>query len=124
MKKIISSILFLVIAFQCFSASILIQMDEDQKNHLKAYGVAFWTLQKGIELDWLLNYKGGSFLIGYNQQIENELKIRGVSYQVLPDAKVNAILLEISNPEVNMDIVKLEKVPKIAVYSPKNKLPY
>ena len=124
MKKIISSILFLVIAFQCFSASILIQMDEDQKNHLKAYGVAFWTLQKGIELDWLLNYKCGSFLISYNQQIENELKIRGVSYQVLPDAKVNAILLEISNPEVNMDIVKLEKVPKIAVYSPKNKLPW
>lgn len=116
--------MFLIIGFECFSASILIQMDEDQKNHLKAYGVAFWTLKKGIELDWLLNYKGGSFLIGYNQEIENELKIRGVSYQVIPDAKVNAILLEISDPEVNMDIVKLEKVPKIAVYSPKNKLPW
>jgi hypothetical protein len=72
----------------------------------------------------LLNYYGGSFLINYNQEIENELKIRGVSYGVIPDAKVTAILTEISNPEVNMDIVKLEKVPKIAVYSPKNKLPW
>ena len=124
MKKIISSVFFLVISFQCFSASILIQMDEDQKNHLKAYGVPCSTLKKGIEVDWLLNYRGGSFLIEYNQEIETELKIRGVSYLVLPDAKVNAILLEISDPEVNMDIVKLEKVPTIAVYSPKNKLPW
>ena len=99
-------------------------MDDQQQNHLKAYGVAFWTLKKGITVDWLLNYRGGSFLIAYNQEIEKELKIRGVSYGVLPDAKVNAILTEINNPEVNMDMVKLEKVPKIAVYSPKNKLPW
>jgi hypothetical protein len=124
MKKIIFCILFLFIAFKGFSASILIKMDEQQKNHLKAYGIAFWTLKKGLEVDWLLNYHGGSFLINYNSEIENELKIRGVSYGVIPDAKVTAILTEISNPEVNMDIVKLEKVPKIAVYSPKNKLPW
>ncbi len=99
-------------------------MDDQQQNHLKAYGVAFWTLKKGITVDWLLNYRGGSFLIAYNQEIEKELKIRGVSYGVLPDAKVNALLTEINNPEVNMDMVKLEKVPKIAVYSPKNKLPW
>lgn len=99
-------------------------MDDQQQNHLKAYGVAFWTLKKGIAVDWLLNYRGGSFLIAYNQEIEKELKIRGVSYGVIPDAKVNAILTEINNPEVNMDMVKLEKVPKIAVYSPKNKLPW
>lgn len=114
----------LFIAFKGFTASILIKMDEQQKNHLKAYGIAFWTLKKGLEVDWLLNYHGGSFLINYNLEIENELKIRGVSYGVIPDAKVTAILTEISNPEVNMDIVKLEKVPKIAVYSPKNKLPW
>lgn len=99
-------------------------MDEQQSNHLKAYGIAYWVLKKGIEVDWLLNYRGGSFLIKYDQTIENELKIRGVSYEVIPDAKVNAILTEINNPEVNMDIIKLEKAPKIAVYSPKNKLPW
>ncbi|MFC5284251.1 asparagine synthetase B [Pedobacter alpinus] len=99
-------------------------MDEAQKNHLKAYGVAFYTLKNGLEVDWLLNYKGGSFLITYNQAIESELKIRGVSYQVLADAKVNVILTEINQPDVNMDIVKLEKSPKIAVYSPKSKLPW
>lgn len=99
-------------------------MDEDQKNHLKAYGVAFFCLKKNIEVDWLLNYRGGSFLIKYNPSIESELKIRGVSYEVIADAKVNAILTEITQAEVNQDIVKLEKAPKIAVYSPKNKLPW
>jgi hypothetical protein len=124
MKKIKLLLLLLIISLKSFSSSILIPMDEDQKNHLKAYGIAFYTLQKGIEVDWLLNYRGGSFLIYYNQNIENELKVRGVSYQVVADAKVNLILTEISNPEVNMDIVKLEKIPKIAVYSPKSKLPW
>ena len=99
-------------------------MDESQRNHLKAYGLAYYTLKNGLEVDWLLNYRGGSFLISYNQQIETELKIRGISYDVIADAKVNAILTEISQPEVNMDIVKLEKAPKIAVYSPKSKLPW
>lgn len=99
-------------------------MDESQRNHLKAYGLAYYTLKNGLEVDWLLNYRGGSFLILYNQQIETELKIRGISYDVIADAKVNAILTEISQPEVNMDIVKLEKAPKIAVYSPKSKLPW
>lgn len=117
-------IIFLFLAFKGYSSSILIPMDEVQKNHLKAYGVAFYTLKNGLEVDWLLNYKGGSFLISYNQAVETELKIRGVSYQVLPDVKVNVILTEINQPDVNMDIVKLEKVPKIAVYSPKSKLPW
>nr|WP_294898494.1 asparagine synthetase B [uncultured Pedobacter sp.] len=119
--------LFVILVFlsiKTFASSILIPMDESQKNHLKAYGLAFYTLKKNLEVDWLLNYRGGSFLISYNQQIEAELKIRGVSYDVLPDAKVNAILTEINQPDVNMDIVKLEKAPKIAVYSPKSKLPW
>lgn len=106
------------------AASILIPMDEEQKNHLKAYGIAFWTLKNGSEADWLLNYRGGSFLMKYDQAIENECKIRGVSYEVVADAKVNTILNEITDPSVNMDLVKLEKAPKIAVYSPKNKLPW
>ncbi|WP_207429698.1 asparagine synthetase B [Pedobacter sp. SYSU D00535] len=99
-------------------------MDEDQKNHLKAYGIAFWTLKNGLESDWLLNYRGGSFLMKYAEPLEKECKIRGVSYEVITDAKVTSILTEISDPSVNMDLVKLEKAPKIAVYSPKNKLPW
>lgn len=106
------------------AASILIPMDEDQKNHLKAYGITFWTLRNGAQADWLLNYRGGSFMMAYTQGLENECKIRGVSYEVIPDSRVTAILTEISDPAVNMDLVKLEKAPRIAVYSPKNKLPW
>ncbi|MDB5120583.1 MAG: asparagine synthetase [Sphingobacteriales bacterium] len=124
MLKPLLFILFMLSTLLCKSASILIPMDEDQKNHLKAYGITFWTLQSGQEADWLLNYRGGSFLIKYSSPLEKECKVRGVSYEVIADAKVNAILTEITNPSVNMELVKLEKVPKIAVYSPKNKLPW
>jgi hypothetical protein len=106
------------------AASILIPMDEAQKNHLKAYGLTFWTLKNGLEADWLLNYRGGSFMMKYAQDLEKECKIRGISYEVVADSKVTAILNEITDPSVNMDIVKLEKAPKIAVYSPKSKLPW
>ncbi|HCN83855.1 MAG TPA: asparagine synthetase B, partial [Sphingobacteriaceae bacterium] len=99
-------------------------MDESQKNHLKAYGIVYKTLQQSTEADWLLNYRGGSFLIKWVQNIENECKIRGVSYEVIADGEVNNILNKISDPQVNMDMVKLEKAPKIAVYTPKNKLPW
>lgn len=106
------------------ASSILLPMDETQKDHLKSYGLAYLALKNGMEVNWLLNYRGGSFLMKYNEQLENECKIRGVSYEVLPDAKTNVILIEISDPSVNMDIVKLEKAPKMAVYSPRNKLPW
>ncbi|WP_232336604.1 asparagine synthetase B [Mucilaginibacter aquatilis] len=99
-------------------------MDEVQKDHLKSYGIAFWILKNAGEVDWLLNYRGGSFMTTYGKQIEDECKIRGVSYEVLPDAKVTAILTGVSDPSVNMDVVKLQKAPKMAVYSPKNKLPW
>ncbi|RZL38141.1 MAG: asparagine synthetase B [Pedobacter sp.] len=99
-------------------------MDEGQKNHLKAYGIAYWSIAKQAEVDWLLNYRGGSFLIKYNKQVEDECKIRGVSYEVIADGKVTGILNEINDPSVNMEMVKLEKIPKIAVYSPKSKLPW
>jgi hypothetical protein len=106
------------------AASILIPMDEEQKDHLKSYGIAFWTLKNGQTVDWLLNYRGGSFMMNYDKKLEDECKIRGVSYEVLPDAKANEIITEVSDPSVNMDLVKLEKAPKMAVYSPKNKLPW
>lgn len=99
-------------------------MDESQKNHLKAYGVAFWCLQREVEVDWLLNYRGGSFMLKSAKVIQDELLIRGVSYENIPDAKSSAILSEIANPESNTDVVKLYKAPKMAVYSPKGKQPW
>lgn len=123
LKAKLTLILLFLTAF-CKAASILIPMDEDQKNHLKAYGITYWALENGLETDWLLNYRGGSFLMKYTQTMESECKIRGVSYEVLADGKVTMILNEVTDPSVNMDMVKLEKAPKIAVYSPKNKLPW
>lgn len=125
MQKWISSI---VIAILCVlrldAAYTLIPMDETQTNHMKAYGIAYWALDKGLEVDWLLNYKGGSFAIKSNPAIEKECIIRGVKYQSIPDASMASILDEISQPEENMDAIRLEKAPKIAVYSPPGKLPW
>ena len=99
-------------------------MDESQSNHLKAYGIAHWVLENQISAQWLLNYRGGSFLIQYDKAIETECVIRNVSYEILADAKVTGILNDIAREDVNMDALKLEKAPKIAVYSPKDKLPW
>jgi hypothetical protein len=99
-------------------------MDETQKDHLKSYGIAFWTLKNGEEVDWLLNYRGGSFMMGYNADIEKECRIRGVSYEVIPAVKASAIITEVTDPSVNMEVVKLLKAPKMAVYTPKSKLPW
>jgi len=99
-------------------------MDKVQKDHLKAYGIAYWILTLDGEVDWLLNYRGGSFMFKYEQKFENELLVRGISYDVISDAQANNILNEIASPDLNMDVVKLEKAPKIAVYSPKTKLPW
>jgi len=107
-----------------FSSTLLVPMDDTQKNHLKAYGVAFWVLENEIVMEWLLNYRGGSFLLPHSKYIEEELIIKGVSYKVLPDAKVKQIKMQIANPEVNMEVVQLETAPKIAVYTPKGKQPW
>lgn len=101
------------------AAYILLPMDEvSQKNHLKAYGITYWVLSQGVEAYWLLNYRGGSFAFPYTSAFERECKIRGVSYEILADAQFAAIQENILNPEVNMDVIKLEKAPRIAVYSP------
>ena len=107
-----------------YASYIMIKMNESQKNHLKAYGIAYYALEKEIKVDWLLNYEGGSFLIDYLNSIENECNIRGVSYDVIPKAKANQILTSISSPQVNQDVVRLDKAPKIAIYSPSNKQPW
>jgi len=106
------------------ATQILIPMDEAQNNHLKAYGIAFWTLENEVVIEWLLNYRGGSFLIPHLKTIEEELIIRGVRYDILTDGQVNNIRSQIADPEVNMEIVQLEKAPKIAVYTPPNKQPW
>jgi len=124
MKKLTLLYLFLSLFLFSKAAYILIPMDETQKNHLKAYGIAYWELQQDVEVTWLLNYKGGSFMTKYHEIIEQECIIRGVSYTIIADAQSTAILSEIADPEVNMDAIKLQKAPKIAVYSPKNKQPW
>ena len=128
MNKIHSKFLFLlfvsIFTLRAFGSQILVPMDEGQRDHLKAYGLAYWTLENDITIEWLLNYRGGSFLIPHLQRIEEELLVRNISYQILADGQVNRIKSEIANPEVNMEVVQLEKAPKIAVYTPSNKLPW
>jgi len=99
-------------------------MDETQTNHLKAYGLAFYVLENDIVIDWLLNYRGGSFMTPHLSTIEEELVIRGISYEILADGQASAIVEDISNPEVNMEVVQLEKAPKIAVYTPSGNQPW
>lgn len=101
------------------AAYILLPMDhESQRDHLKAYGITYWVLSNEVEAWWLLNYRGGSFAFPHNRVFERECLTRGVSYEIIPDAQFNRILAEIANPEANMDALKLEKAPKIAVYTP------
>jgi len=124
MKKI-CLIVFLFISVNTFASYILIPMDaESQKNHLKAYGITYWTLEKDLKVKWLLNYRGGSFLIPDAEELQRECQIRGVSFEVISNAKAESILEEISSPSQNMEAVVLEKAPKIAVYTPKGKQPW
>ena len=106
------------------SAQLLIPMDESQKNHLKSYGLAFWLLKQNQEVQWLLNYQGGSFMFNYSAAAEKECKVRGITYETITDGAANAIITEIQNPSANMNVVKLLNAPKIAVYSPKTKQPW
>jgi hypothetical protein len=124
MKRAFIIGLFILQSVVCFSSYILIPMDETQKNHLKAYGIAYWSIKGELQIQWLVNYRGGSFLIPNAKPVSTECTIRGVSFEVISDAQGNGILADISNPEVNQDAVKLEKAPRVAVYSPKTKQPW
>lgn len=97
---------------------------EGQKNHLKAYGMTYWTLEKRLKVKWLLNYRGGSFLLPDLAEIRRECQIRGISFEVISDVKTEEILEFIDSPSQNMESVVLEKAPKIAVYSPKGNPPW
>lgn len=124
MKRFIIGIIFFFSIAQVSASYILIPMDKTQRNHLKAYGIAYWALSKEIDVSWLLNYRGGSFMCMYSQTAENECLIRNVSFQIIADIQANSILQEIAQTDINMSEIKLTKAPKIAVYSPKNKLPW
>ncbi len=125
MKRLSSVLLLLACCFQSEAAKLYIPMDADnQKNHLKAYGVAFQTLQLGHHVDWLLNYEGGSFATDQTEPIERLCKLRGVSYQVMSDAQYAGIVQKIADPDYNGDVIRLDKPPKIAVYTPEGKLPW
>jgi hypothetical protein len=118
-------VVFLLIAVTLsvsLTGEILIPMDNSQTDHLKAYGVAFYALTKDINVQWLLNFRGGSFLIPDFREIENICNIRGVRFERI-SAEQTAALYSVINEE-NMDIVILEKEPKIAIYTPPNSLPW
>ena len=125
MRNLIIILLFLFVSNSISASFIYVPMNDDnQINHLKAYGIVYYSLEVGLKAKWLLNYDGGAFLIENNKIIENECNIRGVTYQVISDAKAQLILEDISSPSKNQEAVSLEKAPKIAVYSPKDKMPW
>ncbi|MBR3528332.1 MAG: asparagine synthetase B [Bacteroidales bacterium] len=127
MKRFYSLLLLTLLCFAmplARASYLLIPMDETQRNHLKAYGIAYYALEREVEVTWLLNYRGGAFMMKYADALERECKLRGVSAETIADGQSTAILSEIADPSVNMDAVRLQKAPKIAVYSPKSKLPW
>lgn len=101
---------------------LLIPMDQSQRNHLKAYGAAFWALERGALVEWLLNYRGGSFLLQADQLIEREVQIRGVDASRISESRAATIYAEVDRG--NMEVVRLEKAPKIAIYTPPNSQPW
>ena len=123
-KKIILLVSIIFSVLYADASRLFIPMDKTQSNHLKAYGIAYWVLSMDMDVSWLLNYQGGSFMCGYSEKIAKECALRGVAYKVLADVQAEAILNEIAQADVNMNEIKLNKAPKIAVYSPKSKLPW
>ncbi len=125
MNKFKYILLFCLISNSLWASFLYLPMSHDnQQNHLKAYGIVYYALENGLKSKWLLNHDGGAFLLENNESIEQECKIRGVSYQIISDVKAQIILEEISAPSKNQEAIILEKAPKIAVYSPKDKMPW
>jgi hypothetical protein len=107
-----------------FAQKILIPMDLKQTDHLKAYGIAYWALTKDIGVDWLLNYRGGSFMLDGLDLVASECRVRGVQFEQISGSDAAQIYAEVQAENTNMDAVRLEKAPKIAVYVPPNFLPW
>jgi len=117
-------VLLLLVSLPARSAFLLIPMEKEQTNHLKAYGIAYWSLEHQIKVEWLLNYRGGSFLLPFSTDLQNECRLRSVKHETITDLAREQILSEIGRPEVNMEVILLEKAPKIAVYAPEGKQPW
>jgi hypothetical protein len=112
-------LVLILCASKCYpQTKLLIPMDLKQTDHLKSYGVAFWLLEKNGEVDWLLNYRGGSFLCDYSDLLANECRIRGVFFEPLAASEAVSLYAEVQREDNNEDVVRLEKAPKIAVYVP------
>ncbi|MCW5900623.1 MAG: asparagine synthetase B [Flavobacteriales bacterium] len=124
LRRAIIVLLLMLVGLGAQATKLLIPMDGSQRDHLKAYGIAYWVLQRDLPVEWLLNYRGGSFLIEHVRAVEQECTIRGVTFQVIADGQAAAILSEIADPEVNMEVVRLEKAPRIAVYAPESFQPW
>ena len=103
---------------------LLIPMDEQQENHLKAYGAVYATLQEGQTVDWLLNYRGGSFLTSASDAVRRELRVRGVSFAAIGGGEASKIISEVESDGSNKSVVPLEKAPEIAVYAPEGAVPW
>ncbi|GMQ82974.1 MAG: hypothetical protein BMS9Abin05_2444 [Rhodothermia bacterium] len=116
--------LMLLTVHSTHAQDILIAMDDQQSDHLKAYGAVFWALERQIPVDWLLNYRGGSFLLAQDEVSESELRIRGVSFELLSGAQTATVISEVEDESNNTSIVRLEKAPKIVVYAPEQTLPW
>lgn len=119
LKYLLPLIILTLFTGKVWGTYLIIPMDETkQKNHLKAYGITYWELERGGKAYWMLNYDGGSFGIPHSEVLERECKIRGVSYTLVSNADFASIRQKINNPEINQEIIKLEQAPKIAVYTP------
>ena len=103
-------------------AKVLIPMDSSQRDHLKAYGVAYWTLSQGVNVEWLLNYRGGAFLCDGFEGLLRELRVRGVTYSEIGGAETATIYAQIESS--NMERILLEKAPKVAIYTPPESQPW
>ncbi|MGF1533793.1 MAG: asparagine synthetase B [Bernardetiaceae bacterium] len=124
MRSLLLFVLMSLCSVTGWAAYLLVPMDQSQTNHLKAYGLTYWILSQEVEVEWLLNYRGGAFLFKQVGVFEQELRIRGISYEVISDAEAVQIKETIGQPDKNMDVVKLEVPPTVAVYSPKSKQPW
>ena len=110
--------IFLIVSVLFAQNKILIYMDLQQTDHLKAYGITYYALTDGETADWLLNYRGGSFLLDYSDKLAATCRIKGVAFDVISGDKAIEILSFVQREDENMDVMRLEKAPKIAVYVP------
>ena len=123
-KELWCFIFFCSLSISAKASYIFIPMDDNQGNLLNAYGIPHYSIERDVKVDWLLNYQGGSFMIKYHNKVEDECNIRGVSFTIIADIQSTQILQSIASPSVNQDVVRLDKAPKIAIYSPKDKQPW